>query len=86
MTKGPKRLRPDDPKESDAPHVDLGEDPIENISEQMQAHPRHDRLTSSVPVRARHWCVNLGLPERLSRYLHSQAIGNITKDEGHRDL
>lgn len=49
MGERPESLRPDHTKVSHAPHVNLGKDPVEHISHQVEAHPGHDRLSSCVP-------------------------------------
>jgi hypothetical protein len=55
MGKRPESLRPDDTKVSYAPHVDLGKDPVEHVSHQVEAHPSHDCLSPCVPGIARQW-------------------------------
>lgn len=48
MTESAERLGPDHAKVSDAAKVDLGEDSVEDITEEMHAHAGHDSLTTLV--------------------------------------
>jgi hypothetical protein len=46
MRKGPECLCPDYPKVSYAAQVDLGEDAVENVAEEMQAHTSNNGLST----------------------------------------
>jgi hypothetical protein len=89
MGKRPESLRPDDTKVSYAPHVDLGKDPVEDVSQQVETHPGHDRLSSCVPSetsRSRSAPIDSAPFKTTSVSMDSHAVRDVTETERDRDL
>jgi len=80
-----KSLRPDHTEVSNTSKIDLGKDSIEDVSEQVEAHSRHHRLSTRV-ARVSDEMESVSTNFLPADCPNSQLVGNVTETKRNGDL